>query len=133
MGIQALVLRIISMHQKLFCDILIITEEQVVKNQPEKSAFHSQPFSGGFFHPTSLCTAWGNLSYIRSVIHCLGSWPSKMQVRTTSFFHCCFYYYYYFFFFCIIATYFFCHIFTLCVLSHKGKTFCRLDRLQILR
>lgn len=38
-----------------------------------------------------------------------------------------------FFFFCIIATYFLCHTFTVCFLSHKGKTFCRLDRLQMLR
>ena len=42
-------------------------------------------------------------------------------------------FYLFIFFFCIIATYFLCHTFTVCFLSHKGKTFCRLDRLQMLR
>ena len=44
-----------------------------------------------------------------------------------------FFIYSFFFFFCIIATYFLCHSLTVCFLSHKGKTFCRLDRLQMLR
>lgn len=44
-----------------------------------------------------------------------------------------FFFIYSFFFFCIIATYFLCHSLTVCFLSHKGKTFCRLDRLQMLR
>ena len=52
----------------------------------------------------SLCIARGNLSYIRSVLHCLGSWPSKMHVRTTLFFYHCFHLWF-ILFLCFLAVY----------------------------
>ena len=56
------------------------------------------------WRPTSLCIARGNLSCIRSVVHCLGSWPSKMHVRTTLFFYHCFHLWF-ILFLCFLAVY----------------------------